>query len=39
MTTIRSLLAVLENFPPLVVANGTISARDWLKLQGVEIST
>jgi hypothetical protein len=38
MATIRSLLTVLDNFPPLVVAGGIISARDWLKLQGVEIS-
>lgn len=38
MATIRSLLTVLDNFPPLVVPGGTISARDWLKSEGVEIS-
>jgi HNH endonuclease len=38
MVTIRSLLTVLDNFPPLVIASGTISARNWLRLQGVEIS-
>jgi hypothetical protein len=38
MATIRSLLAVLKNFPPLIVNGGAISAEDWLKLQGVDIS-
>jgi hypothetical protein len=33
MTTIRSLLAVLDNFPPLVVADGTISVSACLKYQ------
>ena len=38
MTTIRSLLAELKNFPPLIVDGGVISARDWLKSQNVDIS-
>lgn len=38
MATIRSLLTVLENFPPLVINGGTVSPRDWLKSQGVQIS-
>jgi|GEM_PF-4712983 hypothetical protein len=38
MATIRSLLAELKNFPPLIVNGGAISARDWLKSQGVDIS-
>ena len=38
MTTIRSLLAELEKFPPLIVNGGVISARDWLKSQDVDIS-
>jgi len=38
MASIRSMLTVLDNFPPLVVSGGTISSRDWLKSQGVEIN-
>jgi hypothetical protein len=38
MTTIRSLLTVLDNFPPLVIDGQVISAREWLKSRGVDIS-
>jgi HNH endonuclease len=38
MVTIRSLLAELKNFPPLITNGGAVSAKDWLKSQGVEIN-
>lgn len=37
MTFIRSLIAVLDNFPPLIVDGRAVSPREWLKLRGVVI--
>jgi hypothetical protein len=38
MGTVRDLLLVLENFPPLVTENGVFAARDWLRLKGVDVN-
>lgn len=38
MDTLRELLSHLDNFPPLVTGEGILSARDWLKARGVDLS-
>ena len=38
MATIRDLLEVLKNFPPMITENGPLSAMDWLKSKGVDVS-
>jgi hypothetical protein len=37
MDTIRLLLDVLNNFPPIVTKSGVLSAKDWLKIKGVDL--
>jgi hypothetical protein len=33
--TIRQMLALLDNFPPLITDKGVLTARDWLRQEGV----
>lgn len=37
MSTIRTLMDTLDNFPPLVTEQGVVKAREWLKSKGVDL--